>query len=87
MPSQHGDFVILENSRLTRFRVPPKVVQAIPDFQSLPSEHFVLRCNYRVLCQKTCKASGAAGTVTKAEVIRTISSNKFEKIQATIANE
>ena len=87
MASQHGDFVILENSRLMRFRVPPKVVQAIPDFQSLPSEHFVLRCNYRALCQKTRKASGAAGTLTKAEVVGTISSNKFENIQAMTANE
>jgi hypothetical protein len=82
MPSQHGDFVILENAKLMHFRLSRKVVQAIPDFNSLPSEHFVLKCNYRVLCQKTCKKSGAAGTVTKAEVVGTMSSKKFEMIQA-----
>ena len=87
MPNQHGDFVILENATVMHFRLPPKVVQAIPDLNSLPSEHFVLKCNYRVLSQKTCKNSGAAGTLTKAQVVGTTTSKKFETIQAMSANE
>ena len=89
MPSRliGGDFVILENAKVMHFRLPPKVVQAIPDVNSLPSEHFVLRCKYRVLCQKTCKRIGAAGTLTKAEVVGTRTSKKFETIQAMSASE
>ena len=87
MPNPHVDFVILEKATVMHFRLPPKVVQAIPDFQSLPSEHFVLNCNYRVLSQKTCKNSSAAERTSTSKGFEMITSKKFEMIQAMSANE